>query len=116
MFGNLEVFSDVEWAHFHKEGRQPHQSAHTARGAALKHLLFVLKAHSLDRSAEPVAPIQPCFLRSGIIILFYLPDSCFLFFLAQEEGCLLKMKKKKKNVAVDPTEFSQIINLLRMSM
>lgn len=99
MLGDLEVFSDEGVHAFPQGGEAASPLRPRPCGAARTHLLFVLKARSLHMSAEPVAPVQLWFLRSGIIILFYLPDSCFLFFfffLAQEQACLLKMKKKKK--------------------
>lgn len=63
--------------HFHKAGKQPHRLLNTVCGGVFKKPA-VAKTRS-TRVLSSMVCTQFCFSRSGIIILFDLPDSCFLF-------------------------------------
>ena len=84
--------------HFLKAGKQPHRLLNTTCGAVFKKPAVVKTCST--RVLSSMVCTQFCFSRSGIIILFDLPDSCFLFL-----GTRLGPSAKNyfENVALDST-------------
>lgn len=97
---------------FHEAGKQPWGFANTTWGVVLKKPAALKTC--LTGVLSPVACIQLWFLRSRIIILLDLPDSCFLslFSLAPEEA----KNDGEKNVVPDSSVFCQNINILDRAM